>query len=106
LDLDNTLWGGILGEDGPAGLQLSVSGPGAGFIAFQQALLDLYNRGIILAVNSRNNFNDAMKVIREHPDMILKESHFAAFRINWHDKAVNLVELAEELNIGLDAMVF
>jgi len=106
LDLDNTLWGGIVGEDGLSGLNLSLSGVGAGFIAFQQALLDLYNRGVILAINSRNNFADAMKVIREHPNMILKEPHFAAVRINWDDKATNLVELAKEINIGLDSMVF
>lgn len=106
LDLDNTLWGGIVGEDGLDGLQLSLQGTGASFIAFQQVLLDLYNRGIILAVNSRNNFDEAMKVIREHPNMILKEPHFAALRINWQDKAANLVELAQELNIGLDSMVF
>jgi len=106
LDLDNTLWGGIVGEDGLDGLQLSLGGVGAGFIAFQQALLNLYDRGIILAVNSRNNFEEAIKVIRTHPNMILKEPHFAALRINWQDKAMNLVELAKELNIGLEAMVF
>ncbi len=106
LDLDNTLWGGIVGEDGFDGIQLSLSHPGASFIAFQQALLDLYNRGIILAVNSRNNFEDAMNVIQTHPNMILKEPHFAAMRINWNDKATNIIELAKELNIGLDSMVF
>lgn len=106
LDLDNTLWGGIVGEDGFDGIKLSLSGAGAGFIAFQQALLDLYNRGVILAINSRNNFADAIKVIQTHPNMILKENHFAAMRINWQDKAQNLIELAEELNIGLDSMVF
>jgi FkbH-like protein len=106
LDLDNTLWGGIVGEDGFDGIQLSLSHPGASFIAFQQALLDLYNRGIILAINSRNNFDDAMKVIRSHPNMILKEPHFAAARINWNDKVMNIAELARELNIGLDSMVF
>lgn len=106
LDLDNTLWGGIVGEDGLDGIKLALSGSGAGFIAFQQALLDLYNRGVILAVNSRNNYEDAIKVIREHPNMILKESHFVAMRINWQDKAENILELANELNIGLDSMVF
>jgi FkbH-like protein len=106
LDLDNTLWGGIVGEDGFGGIKLSLSGLGAGFIAFQQALLDLYNRGVILAINSRNNFAEAMEVIRTHPNMILKEQHFAAFRINWNDKAANLVELAKEINIGLEAMIF
>jgi FkbH-like protein len=106
LDLDNTLWGGIIGEEGQNGIQLSISPPGASFVAFQQALLDLYDRGVILAINSRNNFDDAMGVIRTHPNMILKEQHFAAMRINWNDKAVNIVELAKELNIGLDSMVF
>lgn len=106
LDLDNTLWGGIVGEDGLAGIQLSLTGAGASFIAFQQALLDLYDRGIILAINSRNNPDDALAVIRSHPNMILRERHFAAMRINWQDKAQNILELARELNIGTDAMVF
>lgn len=101
LDLDNTLWGGIIGEDGMDGIKLDAS-----FIAFQQAILDLANRGIILAVNSKNNFEDAIKVFREHPNMILKENHIAAWRINWNDKAANIRELAQELNIGLDSMVF
>jgi FkbH-like protein len=106
LDLDNTLWGGIVGEDGIDGIALSLQAPGNSFIAFQQALLDYYNRGIILAINSRNNPEDAWNVIKNHPNMILKEHHFAAARINWNDKATNIRELATELNIGLDSMVF
>lgn len=106
LDLDNTLWGGIVGEDGIDDIELSLVPPGNSFVAFQQALLDHYNRGIILALNSRNNPEDALEVIRTHPNMILKEHHFAAMRVNWNDKAQNLKELAEELNIGLDSMVF
>ena len=106
LDLDNTLWGGIVGEDGLNGIKLGLSPPGSYFVAFQQALIDLYNQGIILAVNSKNNFNDIMAVISTHPNMILKEHHFAALRINWDDKVKNLRELAQELNIGLDSMVF
>ncbi len=106
LDLDNTLWGGVVGEDGADGIALSLAPPGASFIAFQQALRDLHDRGVILAINSRNNFDDAMEVIEKHPNMILKDNHFAAKRINWNDKAQNLRELAEELNIGLDSMVF
>ncbi len=106
LDLDNTLWGGIVGEDGMENLALSLTPPGNSFIAFQQAILDHYHRGIILAINSRNNPEDALNVIRNHPNMILKESHFAASRINWNDKATNIRELAKELNIGLDSMVF
>jgi len=106
LDLDNTLWGGVVGEDGLQGLSLSLTPPGNSFVAFQQALLDLYHRGIILAINSRNNPEEALAVIRTHPNMILKDHHFAATRINWNDKAQNLRELAAELNIGLDSMVF
>lgn len=106
LDLDNTLWGGIVGEDGPEGIQLSLSAPGNHYVAFQQAILDHYNRGVLLAINSRNNPEDALQVIRTHPNMILKEQHFAATRINWQDKAQNLRELAQELNIGLDSLVF
>ncbi|MBI3442689.1 MAG: HAD-IIIC family phosphatase [Candidatus Sungbacteria bacterium] len=106
LDLDNTLWGGVVGEDGMKNIALSLDPPGSGFIAFQQAILDHYHRGVILAINSRNNPDEAWEVIRKHPNMILKENHFAAARINWNDKAENLRELARELNIGLDAMVF
>src|SRR5258706_2302128 len=106
LDLDNTLWGGVVGEDGVGGISLSLSPPGNSFVAFQQAILDNYNRGVILAINSRNNPEDALAVIRTHPNMILKENHFAAMRINWKDKVENLKDLAKELNIGLDSMVF
>ena len=107
LDLDNTLWGGIVGEDGFNGINLSHNDPiGKSFIEFQKHLLSLHKRGIILAVNSKNNFDDAMKVIREHPNMILKEENFACLKINWNDKVTNLKEISHEVNIGLDSMVF
>jgi FkbH-like protein len=106
LDLDNTLWGGVVGEDGLEGISLSTSAPGNSFVAFQQAIIDYYNRGIILAINSRNNFEDAISVIRTHPNMILRENHFATMRINWLDKVENIKDIARELNIGLDSMVF
>jgi FkbH-like protein len=106
LDLDNTLWGGVIGEDGMDGIALALTSPGNSFIAFQQAVLDHYNKGVILAINSRNNPDDAWNVIKNHPNQILKEHHFAAVRINWNDKASNIRELAKELNIGLDSMVF
>ncbi|TFF91629.1 HAD-IIIC family phosphatase [Candidatus Thorarchaeota archaeon] len=106
LDLDNTLWGGVVGEDGVEGIKLGPTSPGVEYMDFQRALLSLYNRGVILAINSKNNWEDAMKPIREHPHQILREEHFAAFRINWQNKAHNMLELAEEINIGLDSMVF
>ena len=106
LDLDNTLWGGIAGEDGMDGVKLGHEYPGSCYCDFQRALLKLYHRGIILAINSKNNEEDALEIIDKHPYMILKREHFAAFRINWLDKAVNLSALAQDLNIGIDSMVF
>jgi FkbH-like protein len=106
LDLDNTLWGGVVGEDGPHGIALGQEAPGNAYVAFQEAVVSLWKRGVILAVNSKNNEADAMEVLERHPDMVLRPSHFATLRINWQDKASNLVSIAEELNIGLDSLVF
>ena len=106
LDLDNTLWGGIIGEDGIDGIRLGNASPGLEFVDFQRYLLSLYNRGVILAICSKNNYDDAIKVFKEHPSQVLKEEHFAAMRINWQNKVVNIAELAQEINIGLDSMVF
>ena len=105
LDLDNTLWGGVAGEDGLEGVRLGHSYPGNCYRDFQRELLKLYHRGILLAINSKNNEADALHIIDNHPDMILRRQHFAAMRINWRDKAANLRELASELNIGLDSFV-
>jgi FkbH-like protein len=106
VDLDNTLWGGIIGEDGMAGIALGPDDPGAGYGALQRAILDLRGRGIILGVCSKNNAADALEVLEQHPEMILRPSHFSAIRINWESKVANLKEIAGELNIGLDAIAF
>lgn len=106
LDLDNTLWGGIIGEDGIAGIKLGQEPEGMPFIEFQKYILSLFNRGVILAINSKNNVEDALKVFREHPHMILKENHFASMQINWNDKISNMNAIAKELNIGLDGIVY
>jgi len=106
LDLDNTLWGGIVGEDGFDNIKLGDNPVGRSFVEFQKRLLALNQRGIILAVNSKNNFNDAIEVIQKHPNMILREDNFACVKINWDDKSVNLQKISEELNIGLDSMIF
>ena len=106
LDLDNTLWGGIVGEDGFNGIKLGSGPPGNAFVEFQKHLLGLYHRGILLAINSKNNLDDAMEVIEKHPDMILRKEHFACMRINWNDKVSNLKEISEELNFGLENFVF
>lgn len=106
LDLDNTLWGGVIGEDGLKGIKLGPSPEGRPFWELQKFIISLFNRGVILAINSKNNFNDAMKVFKEHPSMLLKEEHFAAVRINWIDKVSNMKSIAKEINIGTDSLVF
>lgn len=106
LDLDNTLWGGIVGEDGFEGIALGPTPPGNAYWEFQKTLLGFYRRGIILAIASRNNPEEALRVIREHPSQVLREEHFGAIAINWDDKPASLVKIARELNLGLDALVF
>lgn len=106
LDLDNTLWGGIAGEDGFNGIKLGPIPPGNAYVEFQRHILSLNQRGVILAINSKNNFEDAMEIIRKHPYMILREENFACIRINWNDKVTNMKEIAEELNIGIDSIVY
>ena len=106
LDLDNTLWGGIVGEDGFEGIKLGDSPVGRAYTEFQHNLLALNQRGVLLAINSKNNSDDAMQIIKDHPNMVLKEDNFVCIRINWNDKVVNMKEISDELNIGLDSMVF
>jgi FkbH-like protein len=107
LDLDNTLWGGVVGDDGVEGLALGQgSATGEAYIAFQDYVRQLSQRGIILAVCSKNDEAIALTPFASHPDMILKRSSFAAFVANWSDKAANLRAIAKALNIGLDALVF
>lgn len=106
LDLDNTLWSGILGEDGVDGIQMSGDYPGKAFHLWQEGLKELQKNGVILCICSKNNEQDVLDVWAKRSDMVLRREDFAAWRINWQDKATNLRELAEELNIGLDSMVF
>ena len=106
VDLDNTLWGGVLGEDGADGIQLDGEYPGAAFQAVQQVLLDLSRRGIILGICSKNDEADALKVLESHPGMLVRPEDFAIFKINWQDKATNIKAIAAELNIGTDAIAF
>lgn len=106
LDCDNTLWGGVIGEDGPGGIKLGETYPGHCYQEFQRQLRDLNRLGFLLALNSKNNPADVRKVFDEHPGMILKTGDIAAERVNWRDKITNLEELAEELNLGLDSFLF
>jgi FkbH-like protein len=106
LDLDDTLWGGIVGEDGVHGIQIGSEAPGNAFLAFQRELLRLWKRGILLAVCSKNNPADVDAVFDQHEDMLLRRSHFAAMYVNWEPKPQNMRAIATELNIGLDSLVF
>ncbi len=107
LDLDNTLWGGVIGDDGVDGIALGQGDArGEAHVAVQQMALDLRARGVILAVCSKNEDEAARLPFREHPDMLLKEHHIAVFQANWQDKASNLRAIAAALNIGVDALVF
>jgi FkbH-like protein len=107
LDLDNTLWGGVIGDDGLDGIALGQnSAVGEAHVALQRFLLDLRRRGVILAVCSKNEDATARIPFRDHPEMVLKEDHIAVFVANWSDKASNLREIAATLNLGTDSLVF
>jgi FkbH-like protein len=107
LDLDNTLWGGVVGEVGTAGLVLGQgSAHGEAHLALQRYALALKERGVILAVCSKNEESTAKAAFRDHPEMALRLPDIAAFVANWDDKAENLRRIAQQLNIGLDSLVF
>lgn len=106
LDLDNTVWGGVLGEDGVEGIKIGGDYPGKAFLYWQNALLELSKSGVILAVCSKNNEKDVLEAWEKNPFNILNKDHIVAYRINWQDKATNLKELAIELNLGLESFVF
>jgi FkbH-like protein len=107
LDLDNTLWGGVIGDDGVAGIVLGQgSALGEGFVAVQAYAKELSRRGVILAVASKNDAANAIEAFERHPEMILQREDIASFRADWNDKAANIRAIAQELNIGLDALVF
>jgi len=106
LDLDNTLWGGILGEDGYEGVKIGGDYPGSAFLMFQQNLLYLSQSGVILTVCSKNNEKDVLSFWDNNPYLTLNREHFPVYRINWKNKTENIVEIADELNIGLESIVF
>lgn len=106
LDCDNTLWGGIIGEDGLSGIELGNDFPGSGFRDFQKHILSLQSRGIILAVASKNNEQDVLEVFEKHDAMILHKEHISVFEVHWRSKVESIKKIANVLNIGLDSLVF
>ncbi len=107
LDLDDTLWGGVIGDDGLAGIRLGQGDPeGEAFVAFQQYVRELGRRGVILAVCSKNSDTVAREVFEGHPGMVLGLDDISCFVANWDDKATNLGRIAQELNVSIDSLVF
>lgn len=106
LDLDNTLWGGVIGDDGLSGIQIGELGTGHAFSDFQKWLKELKNRGILLTVCSKNNEDTAKEPFEKHPEMVLQLEDFSMFVANWEDKARNIRTIQQALNIGMDSMVF
>lgn len=107
LDLDNTVWGGVIGDDGLEGIKIAQGdATGEAYLAVQRLALDLRQCGVILAVSSKNADEVARSPFEKHPEMLLKLEHIAVFQANWNDKATNIQAIAEELSLGLDAMVF
>lgn len=106
LDLDNTLWGGLAGEQGVADVKLGGGYPGNAYQQFQRVLKLYSERGVLLAINSKNNRDDAMAIIEHHPEMALRPDDFVAMEINWRDKATNMMSIAEQLDLGLNSFVF
>jgi FkbH-like protein len=106
VDLDNTLWGGTIGEDGVQGIQLSETGEGARYRDFQLRIRELGGMGVILGIVSKNNEADAFEAFERHEHMVLKKDDFVAMKINWSPKGENIAELAQYLDIGMDSIVF
>jgi FkbH-like protein len=106
LDLDNTLWGGVIGEDEVQGIRLSETGEAARYRDFQLRIRELGQMGIVLGIVSKNNEADAFEVFESHEHMVLRKDDFAAMKINWSAKAQNIAEIAQDLDIGMDSIVF
>ena len=107
LDLDNTLWGGVVAEEGLEGIEIGDTSPrGEAFKAFQKYILSLKNRGVLLAVCSKNDPARALEPFEKHPEMVLRAGDFVSFKANWEPKSENLRQMAAELKLGLDSFVF
>ena len=107
LDLDNTLWGGILGDDGPEGVILGNDSPiGRAFLDFQRSILNLKKRGVLLAICSKNDLKNVKNIFKKNENLILKFEDFVSIKANWNNKAQNIKEISQELNIGTDSFVF
>jgi len=106
LDLDNTLWDGVLGDDGADGIAAATTYRGEAFGEFQRVVKQIGGQGVLLAVSSKNDQEAAVAALREHPDMVLRDSDFVRINANWNPKDANLRDIAAKLNLGVDSFVF
>jgi FkbH-like protein len=106
LDCDNTLWNGVIGEDGIAGVNLGSDGIGQAFVDFQHEIKNIKRKGFILAIASKNNESDVWDMFKKHDSMILRKTDIVSWRINWIDKSINIKEMANELGLALNSFVF
>lgn len=106
LDCDNTLWGGIVGEEGVDNIILGETQIGKIYTDFQREIINLHNQGILLALASKNNEKDVFEVLEKHPYSLLKKKHFVNYKINWKSKDKNIMQISKDLNLGLDSFVF
>ena len=106
LDCDNTLWGGVVGEDGYNKVLLGNEGIGLIYKNFQKVIKKLINYGVLIVLVSKNNESDVLEILRKNKNMILKEKDITAMKVNWKEKSKNILELSKELNLGTDSFVF
>ncbi len=106
LDCDNTLWGGVVGEEGLAGIQLGTDGPGKAFLDFQKTILRLKDEGVLLALSSKNNIEDVWEVFDKHDSMLMKREDLVAAKVDWNEKSKNIRALSEELDLNVNSFVF
>ncbi|MBT5506449.1 MAG: HAD-IIIC family phosphatase [Flammeovirgaceae bacterium] len=106
LDCDNTIWGGVVGEDDVGSLAIGQDGIGSAFVDFQKDLVKLSNQGVLLVLASKNNEAEVWKVFDNHPSMVLRREHIVAWRINWNEKSKNIIELSEELGLNINSFAF
>jgi FkbH-like protein len=106
LDCDNTLWGGVVGEDGIDGIILGQDGLGMAYVDFQKEIVRLYNEGVLLVITSKNNEKDVWDVFDNHSAMILKKDMIVAWKIDWKEKSENIISLSQQLDLGLHSFVF
>ena len=105
-DLDNTCWGGVIGDDGIGGIVLGSDGPGLAFASFQKALLNFRDQGVLLAVASKNDITVVQDAFESHPGMVLSSTDITAWQVHWEDKALSVSRIAQELDLGVDSFVF